>query len=160
MNYLSCKINIFFSLISFLSQNSRIADAAIQRERTPEVKILFIICYFLGIGIFSLLLFSASFWNSVTEFRQDLSEYLLCESIGMKPGNSCADERRSLNNAVTMQFLFDIAFILLCSFPAVNLIYAVNFSYLKQKCKERFTDRFARTQENVKIQNFTTQTVL
>ena len=59
-----------------------------------------------------------------------------------------------------MQLLFDIAFILLGSFPAVNLIYAVNFSYLKQKCKERFTDRFARTQENVKIQNFTTQTVL
>ena len=54
----------------------------------------------------------------------------------MRPGNSCADERRSLNNGVINQLLFDIAYILLGSFPAVNLIYAVNFSYLKKKCKK------------------------
>ena len=91
------------------------------------MKILFIICYFLGIGIFALTIFCASFWSTLP---QRLSEYLLCESIGMRPGNSCADERRSLSNEVILQLLFDIAFILLGSFPAVNLVYAVNFSYL------------------------------
>ena len=120
------------------------------------MKILFIVCYFLGIGIFALIVVCAAFWYTVAQFRQDLSEYLLCESIGMRPGNSCADERRSLNSAVILQILFDIAYILLGSFPAVNLIYAVNISDLKQKCRKHFPNCFTKEEKF----GFTTGTFL
>ena len=138
-------------------QNSRIADAAIRHNRTPEVKILFILCYFLGIGLFSIAIFSASFWNTVPKFRQNLSKYFLCETIGTI-GNSCTDERSALDDAIVIQLLFDVAYILLGLFPAVNLIYAVNISDLKQKCRKYFPAWYARSQE-MKF-DFTTQTVL
>ena len=105
------------------------------------MKILFINCYFLGIGIYALIAFCAGYWETIAE--QELGEYLLCESIGRRPGNSCTYQR---TYGVILHILFDIGYILLGSFPAVNLIYAVNISDLKWKCEKRFPNWFARTQ--------------
>ena len=71
--------------------------------------------------------------------------------------NSCAEERSALDDQVMIQLLYDVAYILLGSFPAVNLIYAVNISDLKQKFRKHFPrlSRDAKTQET--NFNFTTQ---
>ena len=141
----TCRCEVLnFTHIPLLLQNSQITAATAQPIlRTPEAKILFINCYFLGFGIYAFIIICASFWETIAD--QYLNEYLLCESIGVRPGNSCTDERTF---AVVLQIVFDISSIALGSFPAVNLIYAVNISDLKQKCKKRFPSWFAATPAN------------
>ena len=69
---------------------------------------------------------------SNTDFFESIATYVLCESTGRQPGKTC--DRSGLNTEITYQLLFDVALILLASFPAVNLIYTINFCKGKRRC--------------------------
>ena len=72
-----------------------------------------------------------------TQRRRDLTEYLLCESSGMQPGRmECS--RSSINDLIPALILFDITAIILGSFPAANLLYALNVHEVKERFRKCF----------------------
>ena len=82
-----------------------------------------------------LLGFGISYSLNPSEREQDVVSYFLCESSGIRPGETC--NRSKINSAIPIQLLFDLAFVLLALLPVVNLTYAVNIYELKQRWKGR-----------------------
>ena len=105
-----------------------------KQTRAPQLKILFIVCYFCVIIIFEFAAFSAFYLAgaSNTQFLENIAAYFLCESTGRQPGETC--DRSGIDAEIAYQLLFDVALILFASFPAVNLIYATNVSKWKRHC--------------------------
>ena len=104
------------------------------QTKVPEIKILFIVCYFCGVIIFEFASFSVFYlMGSIdTQFIQSITAYFLCESAGIQPGITC--DRNNINAAISCQIAFDVGLILFGSFPVINLIYAVKFHKVKRHC--------------------------
>jgi len=96
-----------------------------------ERKILIIFCYYVLLGVIALTTFTIFTRNS-TQFSGAVAEYWLCESTGVNPENSC-DRLRESFQQLSFPGLSAVSYILLGIFPAVNLIFAVNFREIKQK---------------------------
>ena len=91
-----------------------------------EIKILIVLCYFIGTGVFTFLTIALRFLQN-TRPLEDFGAYFICESLG----KSC--DRSAVDRSIPDQILFDILQMIYGSFPAVNLLYAINIRELKQK---------------------------
>ena len=98
-----------------------------------ERKIIIIFCYYVLLVVIALIAFSATTRNGV-QFAAALADYWRCELTGVDPENPCDELRASLER-LSFPILTSCAYILLGISPAVNLVFAVNISELKQKFK-------------------------
>ena len=100
-------------------------------------KVLINICYFSGIITYLLIVLTINKYRfPIDRYIQDLQEYFLCESAGVRPVMMMCD-RNEINQAIPYQLLFDTLFILVALFPVVNLVYMVNIRELKQIFKKK-----------------------
>ena len=100
---------------------------------TAERKILIIFCYYVLLATIALTAFTVTTRN-VGQFAAAVADYWRCELTGVDsetPCNGLIASFRDLTNPVLTSF----SYILLGIFPAVNLVFAVNISELKQKFK-------------------------
>ena len=100
--------------------------------RTAERRILIIFCYYVLLGVIALTAFTYSIVNSNT-LLDEYKKYFLCESKGIDSNNPEGCDRSGFENN-KIPALTILSYILLGIFPAVNLIYAVNATELKQFC--------------------------
>ena len=99
-------------------------------------KLLIIICYFAGVTTYHLIVLSVNKLRfPFARYIQDLREYFLCESAGVRPVMMC--DRNEINQAVPYQLLLDTSFIFIALFPIVNLVYIVNIHELKRSFKKK-----------------------
>ena len=98
---------------------------------SAERKLLIILCYYVLLVVISLTGFTVSLRSSGL-YIGALLEYMQCEATGVDPENPC---NRASFEEQTYPGLTTLAYVLLWIFPAVNLIFAVNISELKEKFK-------------------------
>ena len=103
------------------------------QSRIPEMKILIILSYFLGIGIYALIVVEVFFLTG-SQLEQTFAAYILCESTGTLTANSCSEEKSQLNKLMAFHVCSDIAYMLLAVVPTVNIIYVIHVRKLKQQC--------------------------
>ena len=72
--------------------------------------------------------------RNVEILADTIRDYWQCEATGVDPENSCNRLKASIGQLANPG-LTTFSFVLLGIFPAVNLIFAVNISELKQKLK-------------------------
>ena len=137
--------NILFVL--FL-QDSRVLTVSDEKRKLPEVKVLIIICYFLGASLLALVAYALSFWFGPV--NEGLADYILCQSMGIQSGKSC--DTSELNGIVRLQAMYDTVAFLFTLIPTVNLLYAFNPRKIKQYCA-------ARLKDSDKAKTYTTYTV-
>lgn len=101
---------------------------------TPEVKVLIMLTYFVGVSILALIATAVNY-RQFPEGRgvHELESYFLCESTGVVPGDPPCD-RREVKKLYPVQLLYDTAYILLALLPLVHLIFTVNIQELKKGC--------------------------
>ena len=104
-------------------------------SRIPEMKILIILSYFLGIGIYVLIVVEVFFLTG-SQLEQTFATYILCVSTRTLTDNSCSEEKSQLNELMAFQVCSDITYMLLAVVPTVtvNLIYVIHVRKLKQQC--------------------------
>ena len=98
-------------------------------------KVLINTCYFTGVLTYFLIVLSVNKLRfPIDRYTQDLQEYFLCESAGVRPVMMC--DRNEINQAIPYQLLFDTLFTLIALFSIVNLVYIVNIRELKQRKRQ------------------------
>ena len=100
---------------------------------TAERKILLVFCYYVLLDVLALMAFTITTRN-IEQFEAAVTNYWQCELTGVDPENPC-DALRASYREFSNPVLSSIAFVILGTSPAVNLIFAINFSELKQKFK-------------------------
>ena len=102
-----------------------------------ERKILIILCYYVLVVVIALIAFTA-ITRTVGQFAAAVADYWRCELTGVDPENPCNELRASLEG---LQFpvLTSCSYVLLGISPAVNLVFVVNISELKQKFRSGVT---------------------
>ena len=100
---------------------------------TAERKILIVFCYYVVLGVIALTAFTITTRNG-TQFADAVADYWRCEIAGVDPENSCDGLRTSFQQ-LSYPGLTSASYILLGIFPAINLIFAVNVTEIKQKFK-------------------------
>ena len=100
---------------------------------TAERKMLIIFCYYVLLATISLTAFTVTTRNA-GQFAAAVADYWRCELTGVNSENPC-DELRGSFRELTYPELTSFSYILMGIFPAVNLVFAVNISELKQKFK-------------------------
>ena len=98
---------------------------------TAERKVLVIFCYYVLLFVIALTTFT-DFTRTFTDLGAKLAEYWRCELSGAGSENACNEMKASFE-APGLTALSSISYILLGLLPAVNLIFAVNISELRQK---------------------------
>ena len=98
---------------------------------TSERKILIVLCYYILLSVVALTGVTIPLRNSEL-LANALTEYWQCETAGVDP--LCNRLRASFEEQ-TNPGIITVSYVLLWIFPAVNLIFAVNISELKQKFK-------------------------
>ena len=98
---------------------------------TAERKVLIIFCYYVLLFVIALTAFT-DFTRTSTAIAAEIAEYWQCELSGVDSENEC-DERKVSLEAPGYITLTTISYILLGLLPAVNLVFAVNISELRQK---------------------------
>ena len=100
---------------------------------TPERKILIALCFYVLLMIFAIPSFTLSTRISGL-FGTQLVNYFLCEEQGVDPNNpGLCDEFIDAFRKFAYPQLTATALFLLHLFPAVFLIYTINFEELKEK---------------------------
>ena len=100
---------------------------------TAERKLLIVFCYYVLLDVLALMAFTITTRN-IEQFEAAVTNYWQCELTGVDPESPCdalIASYREFSNPVLSSF----GFVILGSSPAVNLIFAINFSELKQKFK-------------------------
>ena len=100
---------------------------------TAERKLLIVFCYYVLLDVLALMAFTITTRN-IEQFEAAVTNYWQCELTGVDPENPCdalIASYREFSNPVLSSF----GFVILGTSPAVNLIFAINFSELKQKFK-------------------------
>ena len=97
---------------------------------TAEKKILIIFCYYVILGVIALTTFTLGTKNG-QRVAEEIGLYFTCESLGTE--TNC-DSERSSYQALLYPALNCLSYVLLGIFPAINLIFAVNATELKQWC--------------------------
>ena len=98
-----------------------------------ERKVLIIFCYNIMVVAIALIAFSVTTRNGV-QFAAAVTNYWRCELTGVDPENPC-DELKASLEGLLFPVLTSFAYILAGISPAVNLVFVVNISELKQKFK-------------------------
>ena len=94
----------------------------------PEVKVLFLISFFIVAGGILILAGSVLFFN-VEKANKALDTFLNCESI---PGTEC--DKSAFGAAYyPAQSLLDIGYVIILVFPAVNLVYVIEVQEIKRR---------------------------
>ena len=97
---------------------------------TTEMKILVLLCYFILLGSAIQAATTIVARNS-DQFYAAILNYFTCELSGTSP--ECDAEKVALD-VLTVPILWITVHMLLGAFPAVHLLYVVNFGEVKQKC--------------------------
>ena len=121
------KLHNYCWLISFLQERQAITVS--KEGKLPEVKILIIFCYFLGVSVLAIVCYVLSFWTG--SVNEGLTRYILCQSNGVQPGAESCD-RSQLSAIVRLQATCDAVAFLFVLLPTVNLLYAVNPKRIRQ----------------------------
>ena len=98
---------------------------------TAERKVLIIFCYYVLLFVIALTAFT-DFTRTSTDIAAEIEEHWRCELSGVDSENAC-NERKASFEAPGYTALSSISYILMGLLPAVNLIFAVNISELRQK---------------------------
>ena len=98
---------------------------------TSERKILIVLCYYILLSVVALTGVTIPLRNSEL-LANALTEYWQCETAGV---DSLCNRLRASFEEQTNPGIITVSYVLLWIFPAVNLIFAVNISELKQKFK-------------------------
>ena len=108
---------------------------------TAERKLLIVFCYYVLLFVIALTAFT-DFTRTSTAIAAEIAEYWQCELSGVDSENEC-DERKASFEAPGYITLTTISYILLGLLPAVNLVFAVNISELRQKSCSRITKLYS-----------------
>ncbi len=100
------------------------------RLGTPEKKILIASCYYILLGVVALSGLIRNLQHNEVIARE-FGKYFICESGGIDPDDPEECDRSEFDQYRTPE-LVTCSFALLCIFPAVNLIFAVNIKEYKQ----------------------------
>ena len=103
---------------------------------TPQRKILIVFLYYVLLGAFALTTFTLATRNYSKQITETL-QYFECQKSGSN--NTCSYYPES-NSTMTL-----IAFCLIGLFPAVNLVYVVNFKGTKDFWNRIKSKRFGKT---------------
>ena len=98
-----------------------------------ERKILIIFFYYVLLVVIALITFTASTRTAV-QFAAAVADYWRCELTGVDPENPC-NELRAILEGLSFPVLTSCSYVLVGILPAVNLVFVVNISELKQKFK-------------------------
>ena len=121
-------------LYSFLQQHgllrTKMSKHSIKLSAAGRT-VLIVICFYVFSGLITLTNHMFTLRNSGLLVYARL-QYWQCEATGVDPENPC---NRAPFEEQTHPALTTLAYVLLWIFPAVNLIFAVNISELKEKFK-------------------------
>ena len=120
------------------------SNELLNQQRTVEVKIIIVVCYFLVIGICTFASYTVRLWQNIG--MQEFTTYFNCEGDG---GESECD-RSVIDSTIPAQVLLDISQITIGLFPAVNLVYAINIRKIKDKwnkCRSQQTAQIDMTKK-------------
>ena len=98
---------------------------------TAERKVLIIFCYYVLLFVIALTAFT-DFTRTFTGLAAEIEEHWRCELSGVDSENACGERKASFESPAYTA-LSSISYILMGLLPAVNLIFAVNISELRQK---------------------------
>ena len=96
------------------------------RPSLPEIKLLFLFCYYFLLGTVSLPAMTLSSSNAA-KFNSSLYEYFDCEYAGLP--NNCT---KSVYTEYTNPELRSIGIVVYSLIPAVHLVYVINWTKAKQ----------------------------
>ena len=107
------------------------------RLSTPEKKLLVAFFFYVIFGVVVLLFYGVSTDNSYN-LHQVIVAYFECEASGFVPGrcNKYYEDIQALN----FSSIDGIILVLLGCVPCVNLIFVVNWKYLKEKLMEKYNE--------------------
>lgn len=94
-----------------------------------ELKILLVLCYWIVTGMFTFLIIAMRFWRKLRP-AEEFAVYFGCESRGI-PDTPC--DRSAIDDNILNQALYDGVLMIYGTYPAVNLLYAVNIADIRQK---------------------------
>ena len=101
-----------------------------------EIKLLFLLCYFIVLGS-TITTATTILAKNLDVLGTDVAEYFECAATGTRPECEAAKEAFQ---APTASQLWTAIIVLLGLFPAVHLLYVVNFGVLKQKFLSLYHD--------------------
>ena len=119
---------------------------------TVQVKVLIVFIYYIMSGA-SLLVLTFLVTNR-KGISADLTEYFVCESVGVEPGKVCEKTfvRPPLEIAV------NVGFVLLGLYPIVNLVYVVNIRAMKERWSTQRSTRQLHAQLTTSLSRLTSST--
>ena len=130
----------YTTITIYCYQYQRILKAGSKwRFTLPEIKLIVVFSVYASIG-FILLIYAGIFTDkSLNENNTSLyQEYFACEANGFVPGK-CSEKFDDINRD-HHTFFYPILFLTLSGLPLVNLVYVINWNYIKnklQQCKKR-----------------------
>ena len=116
----------FFLPFLLFSMQGRQTAAIETGMQMVEIKILIVLCYFIGTGVFGFFVIALRYWQN-SRPSEDFGAYFACESLGKE----C--DRSAIDRNVSNQVLYDILQMIFGSFPAVNLLYGINIREIREK---------------------------
>ena len=116
--------------VSFLHVQGRQTEAEEKSIQKVELKVLMVLCYWIATGVFTFVIIALRFWQNNRPL-EEFAAYFGCESGGLSLESPC--DRSAIDRNVSSQALYDVVLMIYGTYPAVNLLYAVNFADLKRK---------------------------
>ena len=119
-------------------QYQRILKAGIKwRFTIPEIKLIVVFSVYTSIG-FLLLFFAGIVTDKSLHVREDINstnqDYFACEANGFVP-RKCSAKFQNIQKA-HHALLYPFLFLILGTLPLVNLVYVINWKYIKSKLQQ------------------------
>ena len=110
---------------------SVLSSALQQKERTAELKIMFVFVYFM-VFLIVLNCREAVYSAQYNAFKNATNSYFLCEAVGYVPGK-CSREVFEQYSYPLLNIVFYVTALLV---PVVNLLFVINCRILKENIKQ------------------------
>ena len=122
---------------------------------TAELKILIVLCYYIIITVVSLCGFSI-LSESIPEFRDDLTQYFACESLGVNSGMDCQRDVSRIDS----ESLNTLTSVLIGFFPYVNFIYIISLKDIKQFRRKIHGTKATIVSKNISVTSSTKRSMV
>ena len=113
-------------------------NITIEKDTSPEIKVLIVICWFGTIIVFTLVACSAALWTgALSSFQRAFTSYVDCEATGIQTNSTMTCDRSQLDEIIPIQAVFDTEYFLYLITPLVYLTYALkirDLRALQQRC--------------------------
>ena len=123
---------MFSNSVSFSQKCLEPKNSTRRKASAAEIKILIIICYYFFVALYAVSVAVITI-HETDPFVAELKNYFLCEANGVSGAEVCSKKQLAQFDSGSKVF----AHILIGSYPAIFLIYAVQLKSCTAKIKRR-----------------------